>query len=168
MHDNELDRFIEDWDLEARKTVRLLESLPASQYDFRPWPEGRSLGELAWHLAEVEALTSWGIEKDELSATTKPPGIERPREVKALAPGYQRVHDESKARLKHLKPADLDRNMRAFGHMTTVRDLLWKSTLQHLIHHRGELVLMTRLADGTPPGLYGPNLEETQELRAKR
>jgi uncharacterized damage-inducible protein DinB len=37
--------------------------------------------------------------------------------------------------------------------------------LSHLIHHRGQLVLMTRLAGGTPPGMYGPTREEMAAMK---
>ena len=55
MSDSEIEDFIALWEYEAGLTRNLLKSLPADRYDFRPDPEGRSLGELAWHLAEVEA-----------------------------------------------------------------------------------------------------------------
>ena len=55
---HELERFTNAWSLEARKTLSLLESLPPTQYDYRPDMTGRSLGELAWHQAEVEAYVS--------------------------------------------------------------------------------------------------------------
>ena len=49
---NELEMFLSAWDREAENTVKLLKALPVTQYDFRPDKDGRSLGELAWHLAE--------------------------------------------------------------------------------------------------------------------
>jgi uncharacterized damage-inducible protein DinB len=49
----------------------------------------------------------------------------------------------------------------------SLRSILWKTTLQHLIHHRGELVLMTRLVGGTPPGMFGPTFEEMAAIREK-
>ena len=52
---NELEMFLSSWDREAANTVKLLRALPTAQYDFRPDPTGRSLGELAWHLAEGDA-----------------------------------------------------------------------------------------------------------------
>ena len=55
---NELDRFRKVWDMEAQLTIKLLEALPTTQYDFRPAPEYRSLGEMAWHLSEIEGYTS--------------------------------------------------------------------------------------------------------------
>jgi len=108
---NELDRFIETWEREAAKTVKLLACLPPDQYDFRPDPEGRSLGELAWHLAEGDAYMTAGIEAGEFSMSSRPPGIERPRKVEELAPGYERVHRDAVARIRKLTPEDLDRNV---------------------------------------------------------
>jgi uncharacterized damage-inducible protein DinB len=59
---NELDMFLGAWEREADSTLKLLRALPAAQYDFRPDAGGRSLGELAWHLAEGDAYMSYGIE----------------------------------------------------------------------------------------------------------
>src|SRR5512145_2903024 len=101
---NELERFLTTWDREAASTVKLLRALPASQYDFRPDAGGRSLGELAWHLAEGDAYMSYGIDRGGFTMMDKPPNIERPRTVEALAPGYERVHREAVARIRKLKP----------------------------------------------------------------
>ena len=50
---NELETFLSAWEREAQNSLRLLRASPATQYDFRPDAGGRSLGELAWHLAEA-------------------------------------------------------------------------------------------------------------------
>jgi len=111
---NELERFVKTWDREAENTLKLLRALPASEYDFRPDQGGRSLGELAWHLAEGDAYMSVGIEKGQFGLDLKPPNIERPRQVEGLAPAYERVHNEAVARIKKLTPADLDRTIQFF------------------------------------------------------
>ena len=64
---NELDRFHRAWDRQADGTLKLLRALPAGQYDFRPNAGGRSLGQLAWHLAEGDAYMSHGIARDTFS-----------------------------------------------------------------------------------------------------
>jgi uncharacterized damage-inducible protein DinB len=163
---DELERFFSTWNREAENTLKLMRALPASQYDFRPDQGGRSVGELAWHLAEGDAYMSFGIENGQFGST-RPPNIERPRQVEALAPGYERVHKEAVARLKKLTPADLDRTIPFFGQTVTVRDILWDMIIRHGVHHRGQLALMCRLAGGQCPGLYGPNREETAAMRAK-
>ena len=162
---NELEMFLSSWDREAANTVKLLEALPATQYDFRPDPGGRSLGELAWHLAEGDAYISYGIERGQFAMESKPPNIERPRAVEALAPGYERVHREAVARIRKLTPEDLDRTIQFFTGPMTIREILWNAIIGHGIHHRGQLSVLCRLAGGRAPGLYGPNREEMAAMR---
>jgi uncharacterized damage-inducible protein DinB len=164
---NELESLLETWDREAENTLKLLRVLPATQYDFRPDAGGRSLGELAWHLAEGDAYISYGIERGQFTLDAKPPNIARPRTVDALAPGYERIHREATARIRRLAPADLDRSLPFFDSPRTVRSLLWDGIVAHAIHHRGQLTLMCRLAGGCAPGLYGPNREESGALRSR-
>jgi len=164
---NELEMFITNWDREAQSTLKLLRALPSTKYDFRPDGGGRSLGELAWHLAEGDAYMSFGIDRGRFSMDAKPPNIERPRTVEALAPGYERIHQEAVARIRKLKPEDLDRSIEFFAGPMTIREILWTMIMFHGIHHRGQLALMCRLAGGQAPGMYGPNREETEARRAK-
>ena len=166
MPTNELETFLDMWDREAENTLKLLSVLPTTQYDFRPDAGGRSLGELAWHLAEGDAYISYGIERGEFTLDAKPPNIARPRTVDGLAPGYERIHREAATRIRKLVPADLDRSLPFFGGPRTIRSLLWDGIVAHGIHHRGQLTLMCRLAGGLAPGLYGPNREESAALRA--
>ncbi len=165
---SELDNFRTVWNSEVESTVRLLETLPTDQYDFRPDPKGRSIGELAWHLSEIDACLSFGIAERRFRFEDEPPDLKRPREVRLLAPGYRRVHEQAVARLKSLTNGQLEDTVTFFdGRRLTIRDVLWSELLHHLIHHRAQLVLLCRMAGGTPPGLYGPNREEMQAILAK-
>jgi uncharacterized damage-inducible protein DinB len=167
---NELEQFMQVWERETESTLKLLRALPAAQYDFRPDKGGRSLGELAWHLAEGDAYMTWGIEKGGFSMDVmnqKPPNIARPREIAALAPAFEVVHKDAVARIKKLTPADLDRKIEFFGGPLEIRNILWEMVIHHTIHHRGQLSLMCRLAGGATPGMYGPNREEMAAMQAK-
>jgi uncharacterized damage-inducible protein DinB len=166
MPSNELERFITTWNREAENTAKLLRALPPSQYDFRPDQGGRSVGELAWHIAEGDAYMSHGIENGGFTMNMKPPNMERPRTVEALAPGYERIHREAVARIGQLTPDDLDREIEFFGSQVAIRNILWDMIICHGVHHRGQLALMCRLAGGQTPGLYGPNREEMAAMRA--
>ena len=168
MPTNELEMFLDVWEREAEGTLKLLKSLPPGQYDFRPDAGGRSLGELAWHLAEGDAYMTWGIERGKFDmGGAKPPNIERPRTVEGLASGFEKVHKEAVARVRKLRPEDLDRQIPFFnGQPMAIRDILWGMVIIHGTHHRGQLSLMCRLAGGCSPGLYGPNREEMAAMRA--
>ena len=163
---NEIERFLKIWDREAASTVKLLRALPPSQYEFRPDAGGRSLGELAWHLAEGDAFMSYGVERGQFNMADRPPNMERPRTVEALAPGFERLHQEAVARISKLTDADLDRVLPFFGRQVPVREILWDMIILHGVHHRGQLALMCRLAGGETPGLYGPNREESAAMHA--
>jgi uncharacterized damage-inducible protein DinB len=141
----------------------LLNALPQEHYDLRPDAGGRSLGELAWHLAEVDAFVSLGVERREFKFDIKPPNIERPRTVEALAPGFEIVHMDAVARVKRLESTNLNEEIQyADGTMWTIGDLLWRKLLLHSIHHRGQLTLLCRLAGGIPPALFGRTREQTR------
>jgi uncharacterized damage-inducible protein DinB len=158
----ELQDFLTAWTRETSGTLALLNALPKDKYDMRAEPGGRSLGELAWHLAELEAHLSSGIAQREFTFPVKPPLVERPRRIEELAPAFQIVHDEAVARVSALEDADLDRQVRhPDGNLWTIRDLLWRRILLHAVHHRGQLTVLCRLAGGVPPALFGRRREET-------
>jgi uncharacterized damage-inducible protein DinB len=163
----ELQEFSRHWERETEGTLALMHALPSDQYDFRPDAGGRSLGELAWHLAEVDAYVSLGIERAEFRFDVKPPHIERPRKIEALASAFRVVHQDAVARVARLRAADMDREIRyADGDLWSIRDLLWRKLLLHAVHHRGQLTLLCRLAGGVPPGLFGRTREESGPKRA--
>lgn len=169
MSSRELETFLATWSREAQGTIKLLRALPPGQYDFRPEKDWRSIGELAWHLAEGDGFMVDAVMKGGFDFDTKPAGLERPKTIEELAPGYERVHKDAFAKVKSLKPEDLDRTIPGFdGQPVRIGDVLWGYVLHHGIHHRGELVLMCRMAGGVPPGLYGPNREEMQAMMAAR
>lgn len=163
---NELELFLDIWERESNKTLKLLQALPVDNYDYRPDPDGRSLGEMAWHIPEGEAYGTFGIENGGLSTPSeRPPGIERPRTVPELGVGFSRVHADAVARVKKLQLDDLDRKISFFGgEPQTIRNVLWDFVLLHGIHHRGQLGLLARQSGGQPTSTFGPT-RETMPLR---
>ena len=169
MPSREFERFLATWSTEAKKTAELMRSLPPTQYDFRPVKDWRSIGETAWHLAEGDGYMAQAAAIGKFDFASKLPGLERPKTIAELAPAYERVHAEAFAKVRAMKPEDMDRTMMdMMGQPIRIGDMLWSYLLHHTIHHRGQLVLMCRMAGGVPPGLHGPNREETQAMQAAR
>jgi uncharacterized damage-inducible protein DinB len=164
----EIETFRQVLDNEAQKALQVIHSIPPGKYDFKVDPKGRSLGQMAWHMSEIEGCISFDIESGSFSYEHEVPNMKRPPDVASLAAGYKRVHEEAMARLAKVANEDLDSNVAfADGRPMTLRSVLWNEMLHHLIHHRGQLVLMCRQAGGQPPGMYGPNREEMQALMEK-
>ena len=164
---NEVQTFLNVWDDEAQKTVAMLHALPEGQYDFRPDPGGRSLGELAWHLAEIDGYSGFGIERGKFEVGVKPEGLERPKTIAALAPGYERAHADARARIAKLIPADLDREVIFFtGEPMSIRNILWSALLHHEIHHRGQIYLYLAMLGVPTSPLYGLTSEEVRARSA--
>lgn len=167
-HNSEVETFRSVWEQEAQKTIRVLETIPDDKYDFRPDPKGRSIGEMAWHLSEVDGCLSFGVAERRFDLRDDLPELARPREVRLLAPGYRRVHELAMERLRSLRPEELDHSVNFFdGTPMTIREVLWYALLHHSIHHRAQLVLLCRMSGGMPPGVYGPNREEMQAIQNK-
>jgi uncharacterized damage-inducible protein DinB len=157
----ELQHFLQEWDQQTQGTLALLRALPVDHYDFRPDADGRSLGELAWHLAEVDAYVSLGIQQRLFKFDVKPSHLERPKTIEGLAPAFQVVHEEAVARIATLRPEDLQEEITyTDGKRWTLSRLLWTKLLLHAVHHRGQLMLLCRLAGGVPSGLFGHTREE--------
>jgi uncharacterized damage-inducible protein DinB len=160
--ENELQMFMSEWDRQTALTIQLLQAIPADAYDFRPDPLGRSIGEMAWHIAETEIYTTTGIAQQSFQFATPPANSKRPRSTQGIVDGFRRIHDEAVARLLPLSSADLSREITyADGTLQTVRQLLWDRMLLHGIHHRGQLTLLCRMAGGVPPGIFGRTREQT-------
>src|SRR5215472_9061469 len=104
---------------------------------FRPDANGRSLGELAWHLAEVDAYVPFGIERGGFRFEVKPLHMERPKTFPQLAPAFEVGHQDAAARIAEFKPSDLDREIPYVdGTSLRIRDLLWRKLLLHAVPHR--------------------------------
>ena len=117
-------------------------------------------GELAWHLAEVDAYVSLGIERGEFKFDVKPPHIERPRTVEGLAAEYYVVHHEAVARITRLQPHDFDREMQyADGQLWSIRNPAMAKAAPCNSPSRSTDALVS--SGGVPPALFGRRREET-------
>ena len=164
---HEIESFLKTWEFESDLTSKLLRSVPKEQIDFRPDPKGRSLGELAWHLAEIEAIMSTIAVQRDFHA--RPSGLERPRTAEDIASGYDRIHREAVERVRGIPPEDLDRTFPfVLGQTISVRNVLWIPLLHHLIHHRGQLMMLIWMAHGVPSRVYGPMREDQAAMRGAR
>lgn len=151
---------------EAENTRKLLNAIPDSALNYKPWEKGWTTAELASHIAgmynwmisifeqDVLELSTYKYDKGD---TTKAANIVAKFEenMQQAKPVLEKATDDDLAKIWRMTMNGVD----VFKPMTkgaTVRGAIFN----HIYHHRGELVVYLRATGNKVPGLYGPTAEE--------
>ena len=129
-----------DFDQEMATTRRVVERVPADQGEWKPHPKSFALG----HLAQGPGYTFESTQKL-LSRFDE--------DVRAAREALAATRPESLA-----EPWSLMMGDRVL--FTSPRGEVVRSTLNHLVHHRGQLTVYLRLLDVPVPSIYGPTADE--------
>jgi hypothetical protein len=78
------------------------------------------------------------------------PDVQRLHATPARRARRARRHDGTKIAYRHIKPADLKKEIPAFRRTLPIERLLW-SIVQEEAHHRGQVYLLLRLQGIAPP-----------------
>jgi uncharacterized damage-inducible protein DinB len=147
-----------DLDRELAATRRVLEALPDGAWNFRPRAGAWSFGDLANHLVELTFWLQTVLDRDEFDAAA---GSEGP----AAADGREQVLRAFDGRAALVRAATGPMDAARLGADWALRDgstvvfrarraEVLRRCLNHLIHHRGQLVLYVRMQGIAPPLLY--------------
>lgn len=156
-----IDDFLNDWKSEAEHTRNLMTGISNEALALPLREGGRTLGRLAWHIAEAPAkvLPAMGL------PFAEPPELNGDRSQAAnLADAYAAVSAVVAAALPGpLKDEDLPEKIEIFGSEMARGDIL-RFTLTHQTHHRGQLHLRMRQAGLSVVGVCGPTSEEWRAM----
>jgi uncharacterized damage-inducible protein DinB len=162
-----INEFVEDWQQEKALTVKVLEaltdvSLKQAVSDAQP----RMLGDLGWHLVgAIDVFLGAGGLRFEGPDYKLP----TPASAMEIVESYRRMSDSAVAALKQQwTDSKLSEGLLLFGFMNTTYAGLLNMLVRHQIHHRGQMTILMRQAGVVPPGVYGPNEEESAAMRAAR
>ena len=149
--------FITSWKSEAENTEKLLSALTDDSLNKQLVPDYRTIGQLVWHILatppEMLGLTGLKIEGPE---PTSPPL----NHVADLIKEHQRVvHSTIHQIQTHWNNKSLHQIDKMYGEEWTKSQTL-TALINHLIHHRGQLTTLMRIAKLKVPGIYGPSKEE--------
>ncbi len=153
----QLEDFYKDWAYEMEATGKVMSALTDASLAQRITPEGRSLGELAWHIAETpsEMMTQAGLP---IQVTHE--GQEIPASAAEIAATYAKAAQAVVDQLKvHWTDAMLLDEVPMYGESWT-RGTVLDALMGHQNHHRGQMTVLMRQAGLTVPGVYGPAKEE--------
>ena len=152
---------------EVENTRKLLKAIPDSALEWKPAEKNWTTAQLASHVAEVYNWFPQTLEQDVMDMAaykydkgdvTKAANIVAKFEenVKAAQQSLEKATDESMFVLWKMVVGSADPIFPPMPRIQVVRSFL----MNHLYHHRGELVVYLRATGNKVPGLYGPSLDE--------
>ena len=151
-----------EFDQEMATTRRLLERVPSDKGAWKPHPKSFPLAHLAQLISGMPGWITNMLTKTSLNLASFP-GYSQEKTDTLLAAFDENVK-HARAALVASKDADfqvpwsLQHGDRVI--MTLPRAVAVRSTINHLIHHRGQLTVYLRLLDVPIPPIYGPTADE--------
>ncbi len=161
-----------EFDQEMANTRKVLERVPDDRLAFKPHPKSFDLKGLATHVAQIPG---WGVEtltRDSIDIAPpgappyQPPQVSSRQElldmfdtnVKSARAALEKVGDE--ALLQSWSLLSGGKPLFTMPRSAVLRGMI----MNHLIHHRAQLIVYLRLNDVPVPGMYGPSADETQMM----
>lgn len=157
--------FADELDRESAATRRLLERVPADKLGWRPHPKGRTLGQLAYHVARIPGFMAQIARQSGFDVSGRAPEPDVPGDGSDLLPVLDAGVAEARSLLRGLDDAAAsetwtlragDRTIFAAPRIGMLRSML----LNHWIHHRGQLSVYLRFLDVPVPVIYGRSADE--------
>jgi uncharacterized damage-inducible protein DinB len=157
-------RFLETYEQEHARTMRVLRAFPADKAEFRPNELCKPARELAWIFALERGLGTRVL--NDAFAKGGAPGRapEAPGSWDTVLTAAEQTHKEFVELIRSTPDEKLDETVKFFTAPKTLSDVrridfLW-FLLHDEIHHRGQLSIYLRAAGGKVPSIYGPSEHE--------
>ena len=152
-----------EFDQEMATTRRLLERVPGEQGEWKPHVKSFALGHLAQLVSWMPGWIASELRTTELDLAAGGGGYTFEPTEKLLR-GFDENVADARAALAAVTGAELEvpwsLKMGERVLMTMSRGDVVRQTLNHLIHHRGQLTVYLRLLDVPLPPIYGPTADE--------
>jgi uncharacterized damage-inducible protein DinB len=151
-----------EFDQEMATTRKAIERVPTDKGTWKPHPKSFSLGHLTQLVATMPGWITNMATTTELDLA-KAPGYSL-QSTESLVATFDKLVTEARAAIAALKDSDISvpwsLKMGDQVLFTTSRGETIRSTINHLIHHRGQLTVYLRLIDVPVPSIYGPTADE--------
>jgi len=155
---------ISELEFELISTEKLLKLVPTEKLSWQPHHKARSLGELALHVASIPAKYLQYAKDGDTTIETL---VARKTEttVEEILTTFQ----TSKQKAFEMLNNDFEKMAEGTWTLTKDAHLVFSLPIpfftrllvfNHLVHHRGELVMYLRTLDILIPSIYGPSADE--------
>ena len=156
------DLYSKELKAEAPASRKCLERIPVSLFDYKPHEKSMALGYLALLVAEIPNWIAFIVEKGEIDFGTF--AHFQPKSTEELVKHFD---ENMQAALNALKGMTNEQFNESFA-LKNQGQLLFSSSkkdnvsssINHMVHHRGQLTVYMRLNDIQVPSIYGPSADE--------
>jgi uncharacterized damage-inducible protein DinB len=162
MNNSNVAGFLKGLESEAIASRKCLERIPETKFDFKPHPTSMPMGYLALLVAEIPLWITHMIEKNEIDfATFKHVEIKTNKE---LVDHFDENMTGAKKALQNVSDTDLEKEfqLKANGQaLFSVKNIDYIGpTINHWVHHRGQLTVYMRICEIPVPSIYGPSADD--------
>jgi len=151
---------------EHQTTKRVIEAIPLDKGDYRPDAICKTALELAWHIVAAEKRFLNGISAGGFDFTPihRPDSITNSASIAAL---FEETFAANLQKLEKLSGEQLAKMIDFRGMFQLPAVSFIQVTLNHTIHHRGQLSMYLRPMGAKVPSIYGESYDATQARLAK-
>jgi uncharacterized damage-inducible protein DinB len=154
--------YLQELNAEYRATRACLEKIPETLFDYKPHPKSMNLGYLALLVAEIPLWIKHMVVDGEIDFVSFKHFA--PSTTAALVDHFEANMEAARTALQQTD----DEKLQASFSLKANGQLLYTSpkvvdigvTLNHWVHHRGQLTVYMRLNDLPVPSIYGPSADD--------
>jgi uncharacterized damage-inducible protein DinB len=154
--------FLSELESEVPATRKCLERIPASLYDWKPHEKSMAMGYLTLLVASIPRWITLSIEKSEIDFAT----FEhfQPRSTEEMLNHFEENMRGVRKALGDVSNEALSKPFYLKDHgrilFTSPKKENISSSINHLVHHRGQLTVYMRLNGILVPSIYGPSADD--------
>lgn len=151
---------------EHRTTRTVIDAIPLANIDYRPDPHSKTAMEIAWHIVATERRLYGGIVAGafDFSPIHRPEHVQTPTQVGQWYDDSFAATFDGLAKLSGEQLAKVI-DFRGMFQLPAVAFLNF--TLNHEIHHRGQLSTYLRAMGGQVPAIYGESFDSAAKKAAQ-
>jgi uncharacterized damage-inducible protein DinB len=162
-----IDRLLAELERESDRSRRALENVPDGMHDWKPHDKSMMFGYLAYMVATIPTWVAMEVTKDELDVAPKGGPTRTLPKWQTSAEyleGLAKSFDEANAALRGTTEDHLKTRWRLLAAGNVVleapRHEMIRDTINHWVHHRGQMTVYLRLMGAKVPALYGPSADD--------
>lgn len=157
-------QFLDAYEREHATTLRVLRAYPPEKSELQPHPKSRTARELAWIFVLERGLGKAALHNAFASGQVGGGSPPAPAKWEDVLTSLEGAHAEFREVINSFTDDQLLEPIKFFGGPKTLVDVprikfAW-FLLSDEIHHRGQLSVYLRMADGKVPSIYGPSADE--------